>query len=462
MKVCVLGLGYIGFPTACLMAQAGHDVVGVDVRESVVEHLRNGVIHITDEHGLVEVAKSVLGSGALQVSTAPVEADAFIVCVPTPLTMTDRSGAEMNSGGFAELEAGLAQVAAGTEGSIKGLSLVRNSTDRPAVDLSYVRAAVESIGPVLRPGNLVIIESTVPPGTIEHVVLPIVERYGWTRETVLLAHAPERVIPGAIIRELVENDRVVGGLTPEATQATKELYATFVKGQIFTTDATTAEFVKLIENTYRDVNIALANELARVAEYIGVDAQQSISLANRHPRVNILNPGPGVGGHCIPVDPHFLIERAPGLTTLMQAARAVNDGMIDHVVGIVNKLSHKERLHRWVILGAAYKADVADERNSPSLEIATRLANLGLAVVIHDPYIERFNQPLDEVITGAQGLLLATDHAYYLELEPRRVGRQMSRRFLVDTRLRINAEEWEEHGFVVWRLGDGRRVRCLV
>src|SRR5690606_1334435 len=214
---------------------------------------------------------------------------------------------------------------------------------------------------------------SVPPGTIEHVVLPIVERYGWTRETVLLAHAPERVIPGAIIRELVENDRVVGGLTPEATQATKELYATFVKGQIFITDATTAEFVKLIENTYRDVNIALANELARVAEYIGVDAQQSISLANRHPRVNILNPGPGVGGHCIPVDPHFLIERAPGLTTLMQAARAVNDGMIDHVVGIVNKLSHKERLHRWVILGAAYKADVADERNSPSLEIATRL-----------------------------------------------------------------------------------------
>lgn len=275
----------------------------------------------------------------------------------------------------------------------------------------------------------------------------------------MLAHAPERVIPGAIMRELVENDRVVGGLTPEATRAVKELYATVVKGQIHTTDATTAEFVKLIENTFRDVNIALANELARVAEYLGIDVQTSISMANRHPRVKILNPGPGVGGHCIPVDPYFLIERAPELTPLMQAARTVNNGMVDHVVQMVAKLSKDHDLHRWVVLGAAYKADVGDERNSPSLEIAHRLTRLGFSIVVHDPHVERFSRSLEDVVTGADGLLLATDHSCYLELDPQSIGRRMSKRFLVDTRLKLDAALWERHGFFVRRLGDGRSSR---
>lgn len=295
------------------------------------------------------------------------ETDAFIICVPTPVKETQGADHTSEHVVLTEMTQGLLEAAA--VGEVDGASPTENvgAYGLPTVDLSYVQSAVESIAPFVRHGSIVILESTVPPGTTEQVVLPVLERYGWTRQDVMLAHAPERVIPGTIMRELVENDRVVGGLTPEATRAVKELYATVVKGQIHTTDATTAEFVKLIENTFRDVNIALANELARVAEYLGIDVQTSIAMANRHPRVKILNPGPGVGGHCIPVDPYFLIERAPELTPLMQAARAVNNGMVDHVVQMVAKLSKHDNLHRWVVLGAAYKADVGDERNSPSL-----------------------------------------------------------------------------------------------
>lgn len=456
MKICVLGLGYIGFPTACLLANAGHQVVGVDVREAVVDRLRDGQIHITDENGLAEIAQSVLRSGALQVSTTPVEADAFIVCVPTPVRVAVNVFDQTPSVRHADALEALSEAAAGTEAPRRESTTVVNSVNRHCADRSYVEAAVESIAPVLRPGNLVIIESTVPPGTTEHVILPILERYGWTRHNILLAHAPERVIPGAIIRELVENDRVIGGLTPAATQAAKELYSTLVKGKIFTTDATTAEFVKLIENTYRDVNIALANEFALVAEHLGIDVQESIALANRHPRVNILKPGPGVGGHCIPVDPYFLIERAPHLTLLMQAARAVNNGMIDHVVKMVDRLSKEENVRRWVVLGAAYKADVGDDRNSPALAIAERMKGLGLSIVIHDPHVERFNRPLETVLEGAEGLLVVTDHTVYQHLNPQWVGQFMARRFVIDARLCLDVDAWRKHGFIVRRLGDGR------
>lgn len=458
MKICVIGLGYIGFPTACLMAGAGHEVVGIDVNESVVKRLRNGDIHITDEDGLGELAKSVLANGALTVSTAPVEADAFIICVPTPLRAVKLTGDAAVANGTTALN----EVAAGREVTEAGSSTFVDEASHPTVDLTYLELAVRSVAPFMREGNLVAVESTVPPGTTEQVVLPILEEHGWTRDDIRLAHAPERVIPGAIMREMVENDRVVGGLTPEATAAAGELYGSVVEGDIFATDATTAEFVKLIENTYRDVNIALANELARVAEHLGIDVQESIAMANRHPRVNILHPGPGVGGHCIPVDPHFIIERAPQLTPLMQAARAVNEGMVDHVVNVVNNLAREERLRRWVILGGAYKANVADERNSPSFAIARGLMSLGLSVSIHDPYVERFSEPLGSVIEGADGLLVVTDHTLYRELDPGLVAQHVERRFVVDTRLCLDAEKWEDHGFVVRRLGDGRKKTANV
>ena len=463
MKICVMGLGYIGFPTACLMAKAGHTVVGVDVSEAIINRLRNGKVHITDEHGLAEVAQSVLTSGALTVSTKPVEADAYIVCVPTPLTACRTVNAEPGMAKASGSESAFAQIATGREVNGEGPSSTFPE-NRPTVDLSHVQSAVESIAPFVRPGNLVIVESTVPPGTTEHFVLPIFERYGWSRDDILLAHAPERVIPGAIMREMVENDRVVGGLTPEATEAARKLYASLVKGEVFTTDATTAEFVKLIENTYRDVNIALANELARVAEHLGIDVQQSIGMANRHPRVNILNPGPGVGGHCIPVDPYFIIERAPALTPLMQTARAVNDGMIDHVVRIVDKLSKEERLRRWVILGAAYKGDVGDERNSPSLDIAQRLTNLGYSVAIHDPFVQRFNNPLETVLAGADGLLLVTDQRRIQNFSRGPSADGCRGAFLLTTRFCMNPVEWQEEGCVMRRLGDGRahKTRMLL
>lgn len=457
MKICVVGLGYIGFPTACMMAGAGHEVVGVDVNEALVERLREGDIHITDEDGLRELAQSVLSSGALLPSTTPEGADAFLICVPTPL----KTFAFTNQAAGAGVET-FHEVAASNELSRNGHSAVPHGQVSQRVDLAYLESAVRSIAPVLREGNLVIVESTVPPGTTEGVVLPILEEYGWTRDDILLAHAPERVIPGAIMRELVENDRVVGGLTPAATEATRELYSSLVKGNIFTTDATTAEFVKLMENTYRDVNIALANEFAQVAEHLGVDVQEAIAMANRHPRVNILQPGPGVGGHCIPVDPHFIIERAPNLTTLMQAARSVNESMVEYVVNVVDELARKEQLRRWVILGAAYKANVADERNSPALAIARGLADRGLTVTIHDPHVERFNQPLNSVIEGADGLLLVTDHTVYRGLDPSVVAQHVARRAVVDTRLCLDAEKWEDHGFVVRRLGDGRKSRMRV
>lgn len=444
------------------MAQAGHEVLGVDVQESLISRLRNGEVHVRGEEGLVDIARATLNSGALRVSTKPEQADAFVVCVPTPLTISGINSVTNIQDPGTELRASLAQTAATGEADAP---VTRNSSDptsRPTVDLSYVESAVESIASVVRPGNVVIIESTVPPGTTERVVLPIFERYGWSRDEILLAHAPERVIPGSILRELVENDRVVGGLTSDATQAAKDLYMTFVKGQIFTTDATTAEFVKLIENTYRDVNIALANEFARIAERLGVDVQKSIALANRHPRVNILHPGPGVGGHCIPVDPHFLIEQAPELTPLMQTARSVNEGMVDHVVSLVQSLSMKEDMHRWVVLGAAYKANVGDERNSPALSIAYRLTNLGLSIAIHDPFVKRFDRPLESLLRGAEGLLLVTDHSAYRDLDPRLVGQLMARRFIVDTRLCLNAELWRANDFVVRRLGDGTTVRSNI
>ena len=355
-----------------------------------------------------------------------------------------------------EREEAVGQIAAGYDSSAHADSSGPRSALLPSVDLTYVEAAVHSIGAVLRRGNLVILESTVPPGTIENVVIPILERYGWSRNDILLAHAPERVIPGAVMREMVENDRIVGGVTPQAAAAARDLYATFVRGDIVTTDATTAEFVKLIENTYRDVNIALANELARVAEYLGINVQEAIALANRHPRVNLLKPGPGVGGHCIPVDPYFLIELAPHLTPLMQAARAVNNGMVRHVVSTVTRLAREMNLFRWVVLGAAYKANVADERNSPSIAISRLLVEQGVSVVVHDPYIVRFNRPLEDVVVGADGLLLLTDHSVYRLLDPASIASRMTKRFLFDTRLCVDVPKWEEHGFTVWRLGDGR------
>ncbi|MEH7475760.1 nucleotide sugar dehydrogenase, partial [Priestia megaterium] len=298
-KICVVGLGYIGLPTAAIFAKAGFDVLGVDVNKNAVNLINKGEVHL-EEVGLPEVVKDVVDSGNLRASLNVEEADVYIISVPTPI-----------------------------------------HKDYTA-NVDYVVSATESILPFIKKGNVVIVESTIPPRTIDDVVAPIFEKTGWNiKEDIYLAHCPERVLPGRILIELVENTRIVGGYTKESAYQAAEVYRQIVKGEVIETQAVTAEMSKLMENTYRDVNIALANELGKISAKLGVNALDVITLANRHPRVNIHTPGPGVGGHCLAVDPYFIIEKAPELSPLISNARKINNSMphfvVDCVQNIVNK-----------------------------------------------------------------------------------------------------------------------------
>lgn len=429
MRVCVIGLGYIGLPTAALIARAGHSVVGVDVDVQLIQRLQRGVVSIVNEDGLVDIVREVLSNGSLEVATTPSQADVYVIAVPTP---------------FRESRAGCAE---------PGL---------PTADLSYVEAAARSIAPHLRPGNLVILESTVPPGTTRTVLAEILERQGVDTAKILMAHAPERVLPGNIVYELIHNNRIVGGLSAEATEAACDFYRSFVKGDVVATDATTAELVKLMENTFRDVNIALANEFALVSEHLGVSIWEAIQLANLHPRVNILRPGPGVGGHCISVDPYFLIQAAPNLTPLIQTARKVNSDMPVHTVRLVEQLVAGTNTTKLAILGASYKADVGDIRESPALEVARLLRAKGFVVTIHDPYIEEFNNPLEDVVSDAGALLLLTDHRVYNDLDPVRIRDLMSSPLLLDTRGQLDPARWQAAGFTVRQLGGPEAAARVV
>lgn len=425
LKVCVIGLGYVGFPTACMLAQAGHTVVGVDVDQRVVEHLGLGIPHITTETGLAELAKQVLHSGRLRASAVVEPADVFIIAVPTPLSPVDRGHGGSDTGAKA--------------------------------DLSHVESAARAIAPWVQPGDLVILESTVPPRTTETVVGRILTDAGVDLSQVFLAYAPERVLPGAVLRELVHNPRIVGGVTPEAAERTRAFYETFVRGEVVVTDAVTAETVKLMENTFRSVNIALANEFARICERLGVDVWTAINLANRHPRVQFLRPGPGVGGHCIAIDPQFVVQVAPNETALIQTAHRINRSMPTHVMDLFRRLTAGMSVQRVAILGAAYKADVADERESPSLEIARRLEAAGYQVLMHDPHIQRFCRPVDDVLAGADVVILATDHSLYRDLDPVATAARVGHRALLDARGFLDAQSWRAAGFQVAQLGAGQR-----
>lgn len=417
--VCVLGLGYIGLPTAAMFATHGKQVLGVDVNPRVVATLRTGGID-SEEPGLAACVEAALASGRLRVDAIPAPADAFILAVPTPCLVDHRP------------------------------------------DLRYVERAARSIVCHLRPGNLVILESTSPPGTTLGLI-PILEESGLrVGADLLLAHSPERVLPGRILSELVENDRVIGGQTPAAAAAGAELYRAFVTGQILLTDATTAELVKLMENTYRDVNIALANELGRVAAAVGIDVHEAIALANHHPRVNILRPGPGVGGHCIAVDPWFIVDAAPALTPLIRAARAVNDDQPQYVADLIEAVLAGIAEPVVAALGLAYKADIADLRESPSLEVVRLLRERGQTVRLHDAHATTLPDglPLDPdlrvALTGADALVVLTDHAAYRRLRPDDPGpAAMRRRIAVDTRRCLDAATWRDAGFAVHRLGAG-------
>lgn len=415
VKVSLLGLGYIGLPTAAMLALGGHEVSGFDVSPRVRAGLRRGGEHVADLE-VRKLAVDALATGRFSVADEIERSDAYIICVPTP-----------------------------------------NAVDgRP--DLTYVHDATAAIAPMLRKGDLVILESTVPPGTMDRVVAGALREHGVSPDDVLLAHCPERVIPGAIVRELKENSRIMGGRTPEAARAAKDLYASFVQADMFETDCTTAELVKVIENTFRDVNIALANELALLCEELGIDAWEAISLANKHPRVNILQPGPGVGGHCIPIDPHFLADANPFLTELIQTARRVNARMPNHVVRRIRELVPESQAGAKIaLLGASYKANVDDSRESPTERIDELLREHGYETAIYDPVASGFKRPLaptlESALERADALVLVVDHDAFRSLDPAEVAKSMRGRIIIDARNLFDPVRWERAGFEVHTLG---------
>ena len=348
-KICVIGLGYIGLPTAALLANRGYDVHGVDVVKSTVDTINQGKIHIVEPE-LDTFVKSAVNSGKLKASLKPDFADVFIIAVPTPF----------------------------------------HSGYVPNVD--YVVSATKSIAPYIQEGNIVILESTSPVGTTELVEKTLKEENIDTSK-LYIAHCPERVLPGKIMKELVENDRIVGGLTPEATAKTVEFYNTFVSGEVLSTDARTAEMAKLTENSFRDTNIAFANELSMLCDKFNINVWELISLANRHPRVNILQPGAGVGGHCIAVDPWFIVHAGGETAKMIRTAREVNTYKTEWVIEKIKNAALKfevqnGRKAKVACMGLAFKPDIDDLRESPALYIARRLKSDGLEILAVEPNIE--------------------------------------------------------------------------
>ena len=430
-KICVIGLGYIGLPTASTFATHGIKVLGVDINQHIIDTLNKGEIHI-HEPGLYEEVKKAIQSGNFKAATKPEEADVFIIAVPTPFQENK----------FGEY----------------------NGMTYKLADMRAVISAVESIVPLLRKGNLVVLESTSPPRTTVDLVTPILARSGLEAgRDFHLAYSPERVLPGQIMRELIENARVIGGVTPESAQVGHDLYATFVKGQIVKTDATTAEMVKLMENTYRDVNIAIANEFSRLADKFGVDVWEAISLANLHPRVKILKPGPGVGGHCISVDPWFLVEAAPELTPLIYHSRQVNDAQPQFVVDTVKRALGSLNGKKIAALGLAYKPDVEDLRESPANEVVHLLQQEGAQVKAWEPFKPDANlagitmsPTFDDSIKEADALLLLVKHTEFIKLNPNEIAQKTKARIVIDTVSGWDAQEWQNTGFKFLRLGVGK------
>lgn len=352
-KICVIGLGYIGLPTASLLANKGYDVYGVDVVQSTVDIINRGEIHIVEPE-LDTFVKAAVNSKKLKAGTKPVEADVFIIAVPTPFH----------------------------EGFV------------PNID--YVISATKSIAPYVKEGNIVILESTSPVGTTDKVE-EVLKEEGVDTSKLYIAHCPERVLPGQIMRELVENDRIVGGTTPEATEKTVEFYKTFVEGEVLSTDAKTAEMAKLTENSFRDTNIAFANELSILCDKFNIDVWELIRLANRHPRVNILNPGAGVGGHCIAVDPWFIVHAGGEDAKMIRTAREVNTYKTEWAIEkIKNEALKFEAEHgrkaKVACMGLAFKPDIDDLRESPALYITRRLIADGLDILAVEPNIEQFSE----------------------------------------------------------------------
>ncbi len=407
MKISVIGLGYIGLPNALLLARAGHEVIGVDINDGIVEKLKGGVLPF-DEPGLqklFEEAKLKFKAQSMVESS-----DCYIIAVPTPL-----------------------------------------DSEMKIANLKSVKAASEAIAPHLKKDDLVILESTVPPGTSVNYVIPLLSK-GKEREF-LYAHCPERAIPGKTLTEMCNNDRILGGIDDQSRSAAIELYSGFSSGKLYACDVTTAEYVKLMENTYRDVNIALANEFALIAEEIGVDVWKAIELANKHPRVDILKPGPGVGGHCIAIDPLFMLAKTSN-ARLIPLAREINDSMAIHVVKHAKEMLKGITNPTITLLGLAYKANVDDTRESPAFKVARIAETEGMNVRVFDPLIKDFDGNYGDIEAAAMQsdcLILVTDHDDFRSIDPSSL--QMRNFNIIDTRGIIDLDLWLKNGFNCKRIG---------
>jgi len=409
VKICVIGLGYIGLPTALLLSK-NYEVVGCDINEGVVSKINKKQLPFI-EPGMEEIIRD----STIVAETHPVEANVFIICVPTPFDKEVRMA-----------------------------------------DLRFVKNALESIVPYLRKGNLVVIESTITPGSSEKIAIPILEKSCLKiGKDLSLAHCPERAIPGKTFHEMVHNDRIIGGFDKKSTDLTAEIYQSFVKGTIFKTDIRTAEFVKLIENTYRDVNIALANELAMLSEDIGINVWEAINLANKHPRVNLHSPGPGVGGHCIAVDPWFLTEGSCN-AKLISMAREINDGMPSYIVNktkwILKSAGVKDPI--VTILGVAYKGNIDDSRETPALKLIKLCEREGWQVKIFDPFVKKFEYKIvsfEEAIDRSDILIVEVDHDFFKSLDPQKIQNRVNHKIILDTKNILPKDKFSE--FEIHTLG---------
>lgn len=393
-RVEIFGLGYVGLPVSAILASRGYEVVGVDVNRTVVSTINEGKIHIV-EPDLDMLVQAAVTAGNLRATSEPEPADAFIIAVPTPFTQSREP------------------------------------------DLSYVREATEAIAPLLKKGDLVVLESTSPVGTTEQISAWIAAKRpdlampdpNKDRSDIYLAHCPERVLPGTVLRELIYNDRIVGGISRECARRGAELYSSFVSGKLHLTNARTAEMVKLVENAFRDVNIAFANELSIVCDQLHVNVWELIALANHHPRVNILRPGPGVGGHCIAVDPWFIISAVGDAARIMRAGREINDSMPQRVVRKVKAAADRFRDPRIACLGLSYKANIDDMRESPALHVVETLAaeKVGEILVV-EPHVRELPKSLREftgvrkaelaeALAEADVIVLLVDHRQFLRID---------------------------------------------
>ncbi|REE23894.1 MULTISPECIES: UDP-N-acetyl-D-mannosamine dehydrogenase [unclassified Paraburkholderia] len=403
--VSVVGLGYIGLPTAAVFAARRKRVIGVDVSQHAVDTINRGAIHIVEPE-LDMLVHAAVTQGYLRATITPEPADAFLIAVPTPFS------------------------------------------DGYKPDLRFIEAASQAIAPVLKKGDLVVLESTSPVGTTEQMAAWMAQlrpdlsfpQEAGEQSDIRIAHCPERVLPGHVIRELVENDRVIGGMTPRCSELARELYQSFVQGDCILTDARTAEMCKLTENSFRDVNIAFANELSIICDKLDINVWELIRLANRHPRVSILQPGPGVGGHCIAVDPWFIVDSAPDEARLIRTARTVNDAKPGYVIERVERAARRFKDPVIACLGLAFKANIDDLRESPAVEIADELAErFAGQVVVVEPNVRTLPASLDgkvrlcelnEALLEADIIVILVDHAQFRRVDPVRFQAKV----VIDTR----------------------------